>query len=316
VRIAHVSDLHLLSLQGTRLLDFANKRWTGGVNLALNRGKHYQTAVFDALVDDINAQHIDQVACTGDVTNLSFESEFVFARERFGRFAQGPANVTCIPGNHDTYVAKAAGTFERVFADMCSSDAGFAATEPWPLVRVRGDLAVVGLSTSEASPWFLAYGTIGAAQLERFDRALADARLADKFKLVLVHHPPAGPYTRKWTRHLRDHAAFAEVLARRGADLVLHGHEHQDLSSTLPGPGGVSIPVRGIQSGSYDPGVDAHAKTGKAAAHAESHRARYRIFTVARAADGRMRLVGEELRGWRPTAGRFESEGERSVAAA
>jgi 3',5'-cyclic AMP phosphodiesterase CpdA len=311
VRIAHVSDLHLLSLEGTRLLDFANKRWTGGVNLALNRGRHYQTAVFDALADDINAQGVDHVACTGDLTNLSFESEFRFAHARFARFALGPANVSCIPGNHDTYVASAAGTFERVFADYCASDAGFGGETPWPLVRVRGELAVIGLSTSQASPWFLAYGTIGAAQLERFEKALADPRLAGKFKLVLVHHPPAGPYVKKWARHLRDHAAFAQVLARAGADLVLHGHEHLDLSATLAGPGGTVIPVRGIQSGTYDPG-DAHAKTGKARAHAESHRAHYRIFTIAASASG-PRLVGEELRGWR--GGRFEKEAAPGVAA-
>ena len=316
MRIAHVSDLHLLSLEGTRLLDFANKRWTGGVNLALNRGRHYQTAVFDALVADVNAQRIDHVACTGDVTNLSFESEFRFAHARFAKFAQGAQGVTCIPGNHDTYVATAAGTFERVFGDMCSSDAAFASASPWPLVRVRGDLAVVGLSTSEASPWFLAYGSIGAAQLARLEASLSDPRLADKLRLVLVHHPPAGPYTKKWTRHLRDHAAFAEVLARTGADLVLHGHEHRDLSSELVGPGGVRIPVRGIQSGTYDPDVGGGAKTGKAAAHAELHRARYRVFTIGRDARGKLAILGEELRGWRAATQSFESEGERAVAAA
>jgi 3',5'-cyclic AMP phosphodiesterase CpdA len=316
VRIAHVSDVHLLSLENTHLLDFANKRWTGGVNLALNRGRHYQTAVFDALVDDVNALGVDHVACTGDVTNLAFESEFRFAREHFARFARGPAHVTCIPGNHDTYVASAAGTFERVFAEHCSSDADFAGAAPWPLVRVRGDLAVVGLSTSEASPWFLAYGTIGAAQLARVEAALADPRLAGKFRLVMVHHPPAGPYTKKWTRHLRDHEAFAKVLARAGADLVLHGHEHRDLAAELAGPGGARIPVRGIQSGTYDPGPEALAKPGKAGAHAESHRARYRIYTVERDARGIPRLVGEELRGWRPAAGRFETEGVRTSAAA
>ena len=97
---------------------------------------------------------------------------------------------------------------------------------------------------------------------------------------------------------------------------MLHGHEHLDLSAELAGPGSARIPVRGIQSGSYDPGAGAHAKTGKAAAHAESHRARYRIFTIETSGGARPRLVGEELRGWRPEAGRFESEGGSRAAAA
>ena len=33
MRIAHCSDLHLLSLAGARALDFVNKRWIGGLNL-------------------------------------------------------------------------------------------------------------------------------------------------------------------------------------------------------------------------------------------------------------------------------------------
>ncbi len=315
MRIAHVSDLHLLSLEGVKLHQFASKRWTGGVNLALNRGRHHQTAVFDALVDDVNAQGIDHVACTGDVTNLAFESEFTFARERFERFTIGPANVTCIPGNHDTYVASAAGAFERILAAYSKTDAEFdegrQGIEQWPIVRVRDGVAVIGLSTSEPSFWFFAYGKLGQAQLERFEKVMSDPRLAGKFRLVLVHHPPAGPYTKKRMRHLRDHEAFAKVLARTGADLVLHGHEHRDLSAVLPGPRGVSIPVRGIQSGTFDP---AHTipKTGVAADHVEQHRARYRIYTLA-PHQGGLHVASEELRGWHAEHRQFESEGVISV---
>ena len=41
------------------------------------------------------------------------------------------------------------------------------------------------------------------------------------------------------------------MLARTGAELVLHGHEHELVEESLPGPGG-PIPVRCIPSGSYD----------------------------------------------------------------
>src|SRR5262245_29612170 len=122
MRLAHLSDLHLLSLDGTRLKDFVNKRWTGGVNLLLHRGRHYKTEVVDAMMEDINAQGVDQVLCTGDVTNLALASEFNFAKARFDRLKIGPKNVTCIPGNHDGYVAEVAGLFERVFDPYCSAD--------------------------------------------------------------------------------------------------------------------------------------------------------------------------------------------------
>jgi 3',5'-cyclic AMP phosphodiesterase CpdA len=63
VRLAHCSDLHLLSLTGAHVRDFLGKRWTGGVNLLLHRAKHYRAEVFEALVDDLNAQTVDQVVC-------------------------------------------------------------------------------------------------------------------------------------------------------------------------------------------------------------------------------------------------------------
>lgn len=291
-RLAHFSDVHLLSLDGARFKDFVNKRWTGGINLLLNRGRHYSTEVFEALVEDLNSQSINEVLCTGDLTNLALESEFSFARARFDKLAAGPAHVTCIPGNHDTYIAEAAGMFERVFGDYCRSDDGY--PEGWPVVRVRGDVLIVGLTTSEPSGWFMGYGDVGAAQLERLEAALGDPRHADKLRIVMLHHPPAGRWARRRMRGLRDHEAFAQVIARAGADLVLHGHEHLDLREELPGPGGVVVPVRGIQSGSYS--VDKPAR-----------RARYRIYT----AEGR-RITGEQLRTWSPSEKRFVTEAART----
>ena len=38
MRLAHISDLHVLSLRGVRPLEFANKRIVGGLNLLTGRG--------------------------------------------------------------------------------------------------------------------------------------------------------------------------------------------------------------------------------------------------------------------------------------
>src|SRR5689334_21077653 len=99
MRLAHCSDLHLLSLEGARILDFANKRWIGGLNLLTNRGRHYHTAAFEDMVADFARAEVDHVLCTGDITNLALEQEFRYARERFDRIALGPGEVTVIPGN-------------------------------------------------------------------------------------------------------------------------------------------------------------------------------------------------------------------------
>src|SRR5262249_62032710 len=120
----------------------------------------------------------------------------------------------------------------------------------WPSGRVRGELALVGLTTSQASGVLMGYGTVGAAQLERLAAVLRDERLDGKLRVVILHPPPAGRHARSYRRGLRDAGAFAEVIQKHGAELILHGHEHLDLRNELPGPDG-PVPVHGVQSGSY-----------------------------------------------------------------
>ena len=317
MRVAHCSDLHLLSLDGARLLDFANKRWIGGLNLLSNRGRHYHAEVFEAMVADFNRSAIDHIIVTGDVTNLAFEEEFRFARRFFDAIELGPEHVTVLPGNHDAYVARGAHYFAEHFDAYSRPDEtwGWSHGDPevdegpqsrWPVVRVRGPLAVLALSTSLATPWFTAWGRVGGTQLSRLRSALLDPRLEGTFRVVAIHHPPAGPRAASLIRGLRDRSAFAEVLAEAGAELVIHGHEHIDMTEEIAGPAG-GIQVRGIQSGTYEAGKLAR-------------RARYRIYEVADAPsrDGRPALLRQSMRVWDPERARFvedEAASQPTVAA-
>ncbi|MGE0398310.1 MAG: metallophosphoesterase [Kofleriaceae bacterium] len=297
MRLAHCSDLHLLSHDGARWTELANKRWIGAANLLSTRSRHYHVAAFDAMVEDMNALGIEHVLCTGDITNLALRREFEFARKKFDALALGPGGVTCIPGNHDAYVQEGVGLFAEMFGDFATTDEGWAWGEEtrhdarddlhWPIVRVRNELAIIGCSTSRQTPWFTAYGRLGEGQLARLQSALADPRLANKARLVAIHHPPAGKRATSRIRGLRDHAAFAEVIARSGADLIVHGHEHRDMHESLVGPDGKVVPVRGIASGTYF-----HNKPDRTA--------RYRIFDI----DGGA-VRGDHVRVWNREQGRF-----------
>lgn len=303
MRLAHCSDLHLLSLEGSRFLDFANKRWIGGLNLLSNRGRHYHTEAFEDMVADFATQQLAHVVCTGDVTNLALEQEFRYARVRFDKIALGPHGVTVLPGNHDTYVAEGAKHFSAVFPDHFASDPEFGTDDPWPVVRVRGPVVIIGLSTSLQTPWFTAWGRVGEAQLARLEAVLADPRLADKVRVVAIHHPPAGKRAASRIRGLKDREGFAAVLARAGAELVLHGHEHRDLVETLPGPEGAAIPVLGVPSATY--GASDATRT-----------ARYRIFEIEEGA-GRRAAISHHLRVWHKDRRVFELDdpSPREVAA-
>jgi 3',5'-cyclic AMP phosphodiesterase CpdA len=309
MRLAHCSDLHLLSHDGARWLDLANKRWIGAMNLLSNRSRHYHVDAFDDMIRDLNAAAVDHVLCTGDVTNLALRQEFAFARDRFDRLTLGPAGVTVIPGNHDAYVAEGVPLFAEWFGAFSASDPGWEwsdadrTDEPgepddlrWPIVRIRGELALVGTSTSRATPWFTAYGRVGAGQLARLARVLRDARLAGKVRVVAIHHPPAGKPAANRIRGLRDHAAFAEVIAAAGAHLIVHGHEHRDITESLPGPAG-PVSVRGIPSGTYFPGHGHHKPRNR------ERIARYRIYEIAGG-----QVISDHVRIWNRDRREFVAE--------
>ena len=60
--VAHISDLHQLSLEGVRVRDFLGKRLTGGLNLLFNRGGNYPREVLTALAEDLKAMGPDHLA--------------------------------------------------------------------------------------------------------------------------------------------------------------------------------------------------------------------------------------------------------------
>jgi 3',5'-cyclic AMP phosphodiesterase CpdA len=264
VRIAHFSDVHALSFAGVRPWSFLNKRLAGYVNLCLRRGVKHPVALFRAIVDDINQQEaLDHVIVTGDLTNLSLAPEFRLARAILDGIALGPQAVTVVPGNHDVYTLSALSEklFAQVLAPYATSDGADAVT--FPLVRVRGDIAIIGLSTARPSPPPFADGWLGRAQLSRLEERLR--ALDGKFRILALHHPPQRN-RHSLLRGLRDRGALQRVLARVGAELVLHGHEHRDVRAELVG-WRQPIPVIGVGSGTYD---DLRP----------DRRARYNVYTI------------------------------------
>jgi 3',5'-cyclic AMP phosphodiesterase CpdA len=251
MRVAHFSDPHLLDVGSVTLRDFASAKVLGGVlNLVFNRALKHSTTCFAALVEDLNAQGLDHIVCTGDMVNLALRPEFQRAAGLLGRIRLGVAGVTLVPGNHDYYtdVAMAEQRFARALGAYATGDGQ---TGPqFPFLRLRAGLAIVGLCSAYASPVGLADGRLGAAQLAAAEALLTRPEVRERFRLVLIHHPPV---VHHWSlvRNLRDRDALRAMLARAGADLVVHGHDHVDERAVIPGPD-ASIPVIGVGSASYD----------------------------------------------------------------
>ncbi len=250
-RLAHVTDPHFRAFAGITLGDFVGKRAIGAANLLVNRSRKHDMGLLAALREDLKTREIDHLAITGDVGNLSLEAEWQEGRRWIEAYGGAPEAVTVIPGNHDTYVAEAVAShaFERIFAPYQTGELR-QGSFPYPFVRLRKQVALFAINTCVPTGDLGAWGEIGKEQLARLETLMAAPELSGMVRVVLLHHPPV-VHRPPEHRNLRDRSDLVALLARTGAELVLHGHDHRDEMATLPGPGASLIPVVGAGSASY-----------------------------------------------------------------
>ena len=248
-RLAHLSDVHLAPLPAVTWRQLASKRMTGYVNWQRGRGKSMGRAVLDTLTDDLLAGAPDHVAVTGDLTNLGLPAEILAARDWLASLGD-VHRVSVIPGNHDAYVR---GSLERA-TEAWSDFMGGERIEgrPYPFLRRIGPLAVIGCSSAEATPPFLAAGPFRARQAARLRVLLLRAGREGLFRVVMIHHPPVRGAIRTGKRMLGI-SHFQRSIGAGGAELVLHGHTHLPTQMAIDAPFG-SVPVIGVAAGGQAPG--------------------------------------------------------------
>jgi 3',5'-cyclic AMP phosphodiesterase CpdA len=247
--LAHISDIHLAPLPRPRLHHLLSKRVLGYANWTRRRFRHRRD-VLDRLMADLAAQGPDHIALTGDLVNIALPEEFRAARTWLEGVA-GPEGITVIPGNHDAYVPGALAQTRRQWRDFMTGDHD-PSSVVFPFVRHRGPIAIIGVNSARATAPFMATGHLGERQLEMLRLTLRQEHRHEKFRVVLLHHPPA-PETRHRTQRLVEADAFLKVIAEEGAELVLHGHLHAGSLVYVEGKHG-EVPVVGVPSASNPPG--------------------------------------------------------------
>jgi 3',5'-cyclic AMP phosphodiesterase CpdA len=253
-RFAQISDPHLSTLEGVSAGDLLNKRLLGYLSWRRKRRHEHRGEVLEALQRDLQAEDFEQLLVTGDLTHIGLPDEFRQARDWLQQL--GPATrVALIPGNHDACVPS---DWQQTFALWCD----YMASDPqastpstpveqgelFPSLRVRGDIAFIGLSTACPTPPLMASGSLGRDQLEKLASLLESTAQRGLFRVVYLHHCPL-PGLEKWRKRLTDAQDLQSLMQRHGAELILHGHghraHHRELE-TSQGP----VPVIAIPSAS------------------------------------------------------------------
>jgi len=227
------------------------------------------------LTRDIVERKPDHIAVTGDLVNLGLPEEFIRAAEWLHHLGP-PDRVTAIPGNHDAYVRLHP---ERGLNQwkpyMLSNEAGEALvvtpSSAFPFLRRFGDVVLIALSSAVPTMPFVATGKVGAPQRTFLAAALAKLGQLGLFRVVLIHHPPL-PGQASWRRGLRDAKKLHDIVVANGAELILHGHNHEQTIRELETSTGIATIV-GVPSAS-------EAVEGRVPA------ARYNEYLIARAGKG------------------------------
>src|SRR5580704_376024 len=169
--LAHLSDPHVGPLPRPRRRELIGKRVTGYLNWTRSRSRIHDMAVLEQIVRDMKAHYPSHVAMTGDIANLGLPAEFQLARNWLETLG-APEEVSFVPGNHDAYVRGSLPHLARTFAPWTTGEAS--AGEGFPYLRIRGEVALVGLSSGVPTPLFVAAGYLGRRQLQAAERLLVE----------------------------------------------------------------------------------------------------------------------------------------------
>ena len=261
--LAHLSDPHVGPLPRPRRRELIGKRVTGYLNWTRSRSRIHDMAVLEQIVTDMKAHHPSHVAMTGDIANLGLPAEFQLARNWLETLG-APEEVSFVPGNHDAYVRGSLPHLARTFAPWTTGEGS--AGEGFPYLRIRGEVALVGLSSAVPTPLFVAAGYLGRRQLRAAERLLVETGRRGLVRVVMLHHPPQTTAS-QLGRGLVDAGDLAALIRRAGAELIVHGHNHRLCLARMEGPKGL-VPVVGVPSASVVRGTP-------------HHRAGYHLFEIS-----------------------------------
>lgn len=246
-QLAHISDIHLSPLPTPRLYELMGKRLTGYINWKKNRTGEMGRQTLDALMESLKQKQADHLVISGDLVNLSLPREFAAAKDWL--VAQGPASdISLTFGNHDAYVGGAFKKACKIFRPWITSEEAHAWSTVFPYMRIRGQVAIIAVSSAIATPPFFATGRFDSAQAYHLSDLLREAKERNLFRVVMIHHPPYKNAT-YWYKKLWGIERFQRVIKQHGAELILHGHTHVPSLEHIDGKER-DVPVVGVASAS------------------------------------------------------------------
>lgn len=229
MRLIHLTDPHMSSLDDEKFSALRGKRWSGYLSWRKNRCKRYLPAVLDKLTKAVKAENADQILLTGDLIHIGLETEIAQATEWLAELGTAK-QLMLVPGNHDIYAKGCTDAVHQAWSNYLfhgqqpgsADEAG-----QFPALRKLGNVSLIGLSTACVTPVFMATGKLGGLQLQKLAELMQQAADEKQTVCLLIHHPPL-PGMTNGRKALADADALQTVLERHPPSLVFHGHLHHN----------------------------------------------------------------------------------------
>jgi 3',5'-cyclic AMP phosphodiesterase CpdA len=145
-------------------------------------------------------------------------------------------------------------------------------------VKLRGEVAVVALSSAVPRLPLVAAGELGGEQLAALARVLAHPEVARRAVLVALHHPAVHEWSRvkTYVEGLRDAPALLAQLRPLARGLLLHGHLHRRIQRMVPTDDGQFLQVGATSASLHHDAPDRMAgfnvyDVGETATRVEAH---------------------------------------------
>ena len=226
MRLAQVSDAHLLSLAGRPSL----KDIMVSVGRPLDPAMRYRR-LLDAL--RLAADHATHVVLSGDLAETGSVGQYEALASALEAAGLGADRITMLPGNHDRYDTDDA--WERALRGPLAPWAPSAAHSGQHVVRQLSGARLVAVDATRPQNVLRSAGQLTAAHLATIAAEAHAAEAAREHLVLALHHPPQVSAFGLW--HAMNGLLGAEQLvAMMGSWApmsLLHGHVHVERMLTV-----------------------------------------------------------------------------------
>jgi 3',5'-cyclic AMP phosphodiesterase CpdA len=231
MRIAHLSDLHLLEANLQRR-SFRDRVRLGYLSLLRPIDVSARMRRARRALDEAQRQGFDHLVISGDLTEDGTAAQFEQLAFVLSESRIDPLKVTLVPGNHDAYADRAA--FTRALEGPLRPWASTSGGGPGKVIDL-GEAVLLPVSTAIHQHWAYSAGYIEGAVFEGIDKRASDPGIAKKAVIVVQHHAPMRHpvAAMQWVDGLRGYTKLLALLTKLRGVQVLHGHLHTAVTRVL-----------------------------------------------------------------------------------